>query len=299
LVDVTEHTTPDGVTLWVRALEYDDDRYSNDEVRTYDIGTVPPKTVLDVGSYIGPFTCWIKHLYPDAEVVAVEPEPGNYEVLLRNTANLPGVTALLARMNYAPGDVRLLIHPSHMTCHQIIPVNQVAHEQITIPAPRAVTIEEIMDLRGWDRISLMKIDCEGCEEDVLMNCSDETLLRIDRLTGEFHRGHDHFQSTIGNRLRSLGFEVTAETNPDAHSTFMADQNLLRLDFGDTLVTVDAKGTVTSVQFEIPEGTTIVSGETPVKTVQVKAERRPQPQAKATTRKTQQRPAATKGKAKKK
>lgn len=45
-------------------------------------GGIP--TIVDAGANIGAASIWFKDIYPDAHVIAVEPEPGNLSVLRRN-----------------------------------------------------------------------------------------------------------------------------------------------------------------------------------------------------------------------
>ena len=45
----------------------------------------PPKFIIDAGANIGDSTCWSLSRYMKATVLAIEPDPDNFEVLLRNT----------------------------------------------------------------------------------------------------------------------------------------------------------------------------------------------------------------------
>jgi FkbM family methyltransferase len=45
----------------------------------------PPRFIIDAGANIGDSTCWFLSRYPEAAVIALEPDPENFEVLVRNT----------------------------------------------------------------------------------------------------------------------------------------------------------------------------------------------------------------------
>jgi FkbM family methyltransferase len=45
----------------------------------------PPRVIIDAGANIGDSTCWFLSRYTEATVIALEPDPENFEVLLRNT----------------------------------------------------------------------------------------------------------------------------------------------------------------------------------------------------------------------
>jgi FkbM family methyltransferase len=54
--------------------------------------------VLDVGAHVGTFTCYAADFWPNAMVLAVEPDPDNYHCLETNTAHLPTVHLLQAAL---------------------------------------------------------------------------------------------------------------------------------------------------------------------------------------------------------
>lgn len=212
----------DGISMLVRRGPYNhDDRYVVEEVRSYDIGRDKPETILDIGGHIGAFTVWMKQLYPDVQIVTIEPEMSCYKLLARNTESLPGVTAMYSRAGYDPANVMLHVNPVNSGCHRVIPLGDVKPGQPVVLPPAAVTIESVMAEQKWERLSILKIDCEFCENDVLLNCSNETLRHIGRIVGERHISYDDFMATIGARLTSLGFDVSGTTNPLDHATFVA------------------------------------------------------------------------------
>jgi len=57
---------------------------------------VNPKFIIDAGAYSGLSTIYFAHKYPDAKVVAIEPERSNYNTLIKNTEKLTQVSRLNA-----------------------------------------------------------------------------------------------------------------------------------------------------------------------------------------------------------
>ena len=51
-----------------------------------------PKTIIDAGANIGAASCWLSREFPEANIVALEPDPENYELLVRNTRTNPRIT---------------------------------------------------------------------------------------------------------------------------------------------------------------------------------------------------------------
>ena len=71
---------------------------------------------------------------------------------------------------------------------------------------------DIIEDRGIDRIDFLKLDVEGAEYDILLNCPDEMLTKVRRIVMEYHefdadkRNHED----LVKRLNSQGFTVTVE-----------------------------------------------------------------------------------------
>jgi FkbM family methyltransferase len=187
-------------------------------------------------------------MYPDSEIVVIEPEISNQKILARNVGDLHGVTIINGRVNYDTQDAVLEVNPVNSGCHRIMPRELAQPGQSVIPVPEPVTIEQIMEQQGWATLDLLKLDCEGAEVDILFNCSEETLKVCRRIVGEFHAGPDAFLNGIGSRLQSLGFTVSAELNPAAHATFLAvNQNWQEEVFTSTTFVEDMP-----VDYGIPE-----------------------------------------------
>lgn len=213
----------DGVQMLVRRGPYNhDDKYVLAEVRGYDIGTEPIRTCIDVGAHIGAFSAWLHSLWPDCQIVAVEPEMSGYLTALANVGDADEIALLNVRVNYDQDDKVLYVNPVNSGCHKVKDKGEPGEP--VVPAPAAVTLEELMGVGGFTTLDLLKIDAEGAEVDILTNCSDDLLRKTRRIVGESHFGYDAFIEGIGARLQALGFEVTAETNPALHSTFLAVNN---------------------------------------------------------------------------
>ncbi|MGZ0171284.1 MAG: FkbM family methyltransferase [Planctomycetales bacterium] len=72
-------------------------------------------------------------------------------------------------------------------------------------------LASLLDEASFDKVDLLKIDCEGGEYEILDSTSDELLSRIDRVCMEFHELHpSHDHRNLVQRLESCGFDVTVE-----------------------------------------------------------------------------------------
>ena len=55
-----------------------------------------PSVIVDVGGYIGLSAAFFAHTYPEAMIIAIEPDAQNYELLRLNTTRFPNVHAVRA-----------------------------------------------------------------------------------------------------------------------------------------------------------------------------------------------------------
>jgi FkbM family methyltransferase len=127
-------------------------------------------TVIDVGANVGyctqRFARWVG---PHGRVIAIEPEARNAGDLRRGVqrARLAQVECVQAAAGARTGRGQLVINPLHPSDHRLGPSG------IDIAV---LTVDDLMAERGWPTVSLIKIDVQGAELDVV-NGAIETLRR--------------------------------------------------------------------------------------------------------------------------
>jgi len=118
-----------------------------------------PARVLDLGAYVGYAAVYLAHLYPDAEIVCVEPSPSNFKLLTLNTASYPRIRRLNGAVWSKSARLSVNGHElgdwgAHFTAGNEDAVTQ------------AWPVDEILRLNGWDRADLIKCDVEGTEREI-------------------------------------------------------------------------------------------------------------------------------------
>jgi len=143
------------------------------------------KNFIDVGANIGYFTCLMGKLAgPSGSVLAIEPEPQNFELLQRNLKlnNLTNVTLHACALGASAGSAMLgLYKAANRGRHSLVDTQ--AKTQIEVPVK---TLDELVrtagpNIKAW---SLLKIDVEGYEGFVL-DGARETLPRVETLVMEY------------------------------------------------------------------------------------------------------------------
>lgn len=156
--------------------------YRNDKVsgERYFIKKILPQVItknspvfLDVGSNIGNYTLSLLETYPNAQIHAFEPHPGNFSVLKSNVLSL---TSNVKLYNVAVGESQgnLILYDradhkngsSHASLHEAV-ISEI-HKQDTLEF--SVSVEALDDLCEREKIidiDFIKIDTEGNELAVL------------------------------------------------------------------------------------------------------------------------------------
>lgn len=115
--------------------------------------------IVDVGAQAGFFSYLAaKKVGPTGRVYAFEPVPDNFEVLVRNTINLPVTTFNVALWDkYSTLD---MYYHKNSFGHSVYYTHPDGNSCIRVPALP-------LDDFSIEKINFMKIDCEGSEVEVL------------------------------------------------------------------------------------------------------------------------------------
>jgi FkbM family methyltransferase len=138
----------------------------------------PPEFILDAGANIGTTSAWFLSKFPDARVVAVEPEPSNFALLQRNCAPFENRVSLVqAALWPTPASFAL----RRETDHNAVQVTESQNGECP-----GVTVPMLMQRFGLPRLDLFKCDIEGAEEKLFSTDSDEWLRRTRFIVVETH-----------------------------------------------------------------------------------------------------------------
>ncbi len=164
----------------IRPGTADQDVY--DEVfvtREYDIDGINPRTIIDAGAHIGLTSVMLANRYPDARIVAIEPESSNFRLLLGNVRGYANITPMRAGL-WGHSTTLRIVNPGAETWG--FRVVEVAEQGDGI---QAVSIPQLMQQLGLQYVDVLKIDIEGSEIEVLLN-SESWIGRVGALLIELH-----------------------------------------------------------------------------------------------------------------
>jgi len=142
--------------------------------RDYDMGSTSPargrvqlryeailssgKTpvIIDAGANVGSASLWFAHEYPDAQVVAVEPEAGNLRILKLNVEGRDNISVLDAAIGSSSGFAAV----------ENEGMGWGARTARADTGMRIVTIDDAMATVPNGQLLIAKIDIEGFESDL-------------------------------------------------------------------------------------------------------------------------------------
>jgi FkbM family methyltransferase len=169
--------------------------------QNYDLDEIdfqPGDKVIDIGAHVGIVSIYLAKKHPEITIYAYEPVPENFERLKRNIeANqVRNITALNYAITADGRDVLLSGDIAGNSGGSSMFATPNGHTR-TVKSGTLPTI--ISTINGGGRIKLLKIDCEGCEFEILQSAG-ELLRQVDHIRGEFHSN---------DRLRAMGCDPMA------------------------------------------------------------------------------------------
>ncbi|MFP3130770.1 MAG: FkbM family methyltransferase [Nitrososphaeria archaeon] len=144
------------------------------------------------------------------EVIVIEPFPNNYEYLIKNINSnnfqdkIKPINAMVGRENKKT----TIVIPEEFIVRD-------AKESQVGSEIEMITLSKLIE-RFNLREALLKMDCEGCEYESILNENDETLKIFKRIELEYHYGYEKLKE----KLEKSGFNVKYTepkkiNNPDA------------------------------------------------------------------------------------
>jgi len=179
----------------------------------YDFLDVKNKIVLDIGANIADSSIYFV-LKGAKNVIAVEPFPKNNALAEKNIQmNNLSEKIFIEKSGCAhkKGTITLDEHSEGAGFFSTSTT-----DGMEIPL---MTVSDLIKKYQIPDDSVMKMDCEGCEIDILLNIDRETIRKFSHIQVEYHYGYQNLKQ----KLESFGFEVQVSTpcflkNPQANKS---------------------------------------------------------------------------------
>ncbi|AWI87073.1 FkbM family methyltransferase [Methylobacterium sp. DM1] len=154
--------------------------------------------ILDCGANVGYSSAYFLSRFPQAMVIAVEPEIGNFRQLRINTKNY-GTRIRSINAGIWSKEARLSILPTKIGDEWGFQVRE--DPEGAIPA---IDIQTLLNSSGHPRISILKVDVEGSEIEIFSN-NYAWIDVTDVIVIELH-GHE-CETTFFKAIEGKGFDI--------------------------------------------------------------------------------------------
>jgi len=121
----------------------------------------PPEFIIDGGAYVGYSAVFYANKYPNARILAVEPEGENCRLLRENCRNYPTISIVQGGL-WSSNRYLKIENPDVKSCAFQLCEAPAAEPDVV----EGITIPELLRRSGAHRIDLLKLDIEGAEKEI-------------------------------------------------------------------------------------------------------------------------------------
>jgi FkbM family methyltransferase len=157
----------------------------------------PPRAIVDGGAHIGFASIYFANRFPQATIIAVEPEAANYALARQNLAPYPNVH--LVRGGIWCRDAWLAIKNPHADSWAFRVLEVADHAEGSF---QGHSIDSLLRSFGLDGAELVKLDIEGAEIEVFGRGTLRWLDRTEAVVIELH-GREA-ERVVGQAMDALG-----------------------------------------------------------------------------------------------
>jgi len=184
--------------------------------------------IIDAGGYIGTAAMALARIYPQCTIVTIEPSSENFETLAKNVEAFDNIVPIKAAIvaDAGEGTMALMSRGNGEWGFTTIETPR-DHPATFIERVKTITVDEILERFGHDRVFVLKMDIEGAECDLLKGAS-AWLDKVDILLVELHERivagaaeafetsnrHRHIIRDSGGKLMSISKDYRDRTVED-------------------------------------------------------------------------------------
>jgi FkbM family methyltransferase len=162
------------------------------------------RTIIDAGAYVGFSAIFFAKKFPDAVILAIEPDPDNFTLLQRNTRAFPQITPIRGAIWGETKQLSVVDSGGREWGFQTVDSTPTRSRSIVA----ALTMETLLETYSIERVDILKVDIEGAERQVFAH-ADRWIDRVGSIVIELH---DRFAPGCSEVVRSAvaGFDVSSE-----------------------------------------------------------------------------------------
>ena len=169
--------------------------------------TTLPKNILDIGANVGYYSLYASRKYHGAKIFSFEPFPSTYSRLKDNlsTNKIENVLPFPFAVSDKKGKVNF--YSIDWIGANTLNSDKFEVDNCKVTEVDCLSFSDIFEITKVDSFDLAKIDCEGSEYQILINNSDESILKIRNYIIEVHPDKTYSVNDLIARFEKLGYKT--------------------------------------------------------------------------------------------
>ncbi|WP_159085989.1 FkbM family methyltransferase [Flavobacterium faecale] len=157
--------------------------------KEYDMNFgMTPNFIIDAGANIGLSAVFFSNKFPNATLVAIEPEKNNFDALRKNTENYPNVLLEKKALSNQDNLFFDVIDKGYGNWGFVTENKNIKGNTKIVDTVQTITIDAIMATYNLEYLDLLKIDIEGAEKILFESNYEIWLPKTKCLLIELHDG---------------------------------------------------------------------------------------------------------------
>jgi FkbM family methyltransferase len=159
------------------------------------------QVMIDVGGHIGAFS--VKYSDHADKIISYEPNPSTFSLLEKNLYinEVNNVVPLNKALSHRKGEIELYSNSTSLRSSTKIKESNTSTKNV-----KTESLKHSLEKIDSKENTLLKLDCEGAEFDIIGKTDKETLKKLDAIFIEWH-GKAGNPNKLIERLRSVGFKI--------------------------------------------------------------------------------------------
>ncbi|WP_396167557.1 FkbM family methyltransferase [Flavobacterium sp.] len=157
--------------------------------KEYDInfGFIP-KIIIDAGANIGLAAVYFNRKYPNAKIIAIEPEKSNFEILKMNCKHYKNIYLHKRALSSQSNLTLNVIDKGYGNWGFVTEIDSDESFENIVDTVITITIDEILNENSLEYIDLLKIDIEGGEKLLFESNYENWIPKTKCIVIELHDG---------------------------------------------------------------------------------------------------------------
>lgn len=175
--------------------------------------------VVDIGANVGVFSLFAART---ARIVyALEPSSSNFALLRANASNTKNIVPLNAACGGQDGHASLDVSSDPVSFSLASASGTDRRETVAV-----ISLGTLFERFEIERCDFLKLDCEGCEFEIILDSDPRLLQRADRIVMEYHnhRSTRFSHRDLLKKLSEIGFRAASYNPNGTHGMIAATRS---------------------------------------------------------------------------